>query len=79
LTFGVKDNRRGATLVAHGLVTNPSGPILFAHASARELAITGGTGRYEARQGYISLTDPEHLSVLFSDSARYLTHPVGGN
>jgi hypothetical protein len=71
LTFGLKNETRGASLVAEGLIRKPRHNALFARASPRKLAITGGTGRYDARQGYISLETEGRLSITFADFDRY--------
>jgi hypothetical protein len=46
----------GGTLVAQGLINRPHPPVgLFAQASDRPLAITGGAGRYAGRHGSATL------------------------
>jgi hypothetical protein len=56
----------GGSLVIDGVVTRPSGSDLFAAASDRVLAVTGGTGvLYEGSQGKALPSGGHHITVIY--------------
>jgi hypothetical protein len=63
LLFGGDASPTGGSLVVEGVIDRPAGTALFAHASERVLAVTGGSGLlYEAKQGKAKPED--HQLVL---------------
>jgi len=58
----------GDAVVVEGLVRRPrvgDDPNLFQYPSFRELAVTGGTGKYRGQRGFVNATAPNIIAITF--------------